>query len=816
MINNEIDETREVGQESADGSSINWQDIAGLCISKWYWFAISVVICLFFALAYLLRTSSVYTRSASVEIKDTKGGSSNMMSDVFSDMGLFNTTNNVNNEVIAFQSPALMLDVVKRLHLDVTYQQSGTFHRKLLYGKDLPVSVNFLNIIDNVGGSFEMVVNNNNVTLSDFQVDENEIAGGPIKFQLNDTVDSPLGKLTVKATPYFVSASTKEPIYVTRTGLYLTTDNYGNRLEVSLANKQATVINLSFSDISTQRAEEVLNTIINVYNENWIKDKNQIAVSTSNFINDRLGVIEQELGHVDSDISSFKTENMLPDAAAVTNIELQRSTEANKLTMEYNNQLSVARYIRNYIAGASATSGQLLPANSGIENTNVESLITQYNTLQLQRNSLVENSSEQNPLVQDYDQQLRSLKSSILNTIDNLIVSLNTRVRSSQASQSAANARIAANPMQAKYLLSVERQQKVKEELYLYLLQKREENELSQAFTAYNTRIVTPPTGSLYPTAPKRNVILLSAILLGFCIPLALIILKELLNVTVRGRKDIEKLTIPYIGEIPQAFEIKRTFLERLGLKRTSLEDEGKDYHKAIVVKDKSRDVINEAFRVVRANLEFMLGKDTDNKIIMSTSMNSGSGKTFLTMNMAVSLGIKGKRVIIVDLDLRQASISRYVDSPHHGVSDYLGGVVDEYNSLIVKGKVHEMVDMLPVGVLPPNPAELLYSDRLQTMLNELRQAYDYVFIDCPPVEIVADAAIINESADMTMFAIRAGLMIRDMLPEVQKFYNSKKYKNMALILNGTENSYGKHYGYRYGYSYGYGHYGSYHQKEKK
>jgi Mrp family chromosome partitioning ATPase len=194
------------------------------------------------------------------------------------------------------------------------------------------------------------------------------------------------------------------------------------------------------------------------------------------------------------------------------------------------------------------------------------------------------------------------------------------------------------------------------------------------------------------------------------------------------GAARISRTLRFFIGEIPQALNQKNVLERFLGLKRTSLEDEGKDYHKAIVVKDKSRDVINEAFRVVRANLEFMLGKDTDNKIIMSTSMNQGSGKTFLTMNMAVSLGIKGKRVIIVDLDLRKASISRYVDSPHHGVSDYLGGVVDEYNSLIVKGKAHEMVDMLPVGVLPPNPAELLYSDRLQTMLNELRQAYDYVF----------------------------------------------------------------------------------------
>ena len=284
-------------------------------------------------------------------------------------------------------------------------------------------------------------------------------------------------------------------------------ENCSQNLTVSLSDEKATVINLSYVDVCIQRAEDLLNTLISVYNENWVKDKNQIAVSTSMFINDRLGVIEGELGNVDENISSFKSEHLLPDVQAASNLYMTQSSETSSKILALNTQLSMARYIRGYLTSSNGQN-QLLPANSGLESANIEKQISDYNAMQLQRNSLVANSSEQNPLVQDLDQSLKALRGAVVISIDNLITSLNTQIRSLQQNEKETTGKIAASPDQAKYLLSVERQQKVKEALYLFLLQKREENELSQAFTAYNTRIITPPTGKLEPTAPiKRNIL---------------------------------------------------------------------------------------------------------------------------------------------------------------------------------------------------------------------------------------------------------------------------------------------------------------------
>jgi tyrosine-protein kinase Etk/Wzc len=339
-------------------------------------------------------------------------------------------------------------------------------------------------------------------------------------------------------------------------------------------------------DVCIQRAEDLLNTLIAVYNENWVKDKNQIAVSTSMFINDRLGVIEGELGNVDENISSFKSEHLLPDVQAASNLYMTQSSETSSKILALNTQLSMARYIRGYLTSSNGQN-QLLPANSGLESTNIEKQISDYNAMQLQRNSLVANSSEQNPLVQDLDQSLKALRGAVVISIDNLITSLNTQIRSLQQNEKETTGKIAASPDQAKYLLSVERQQKVKEALYLFLLQKREENELSQAFTAYNTRIITPPTGKMIPTAPIKRNILLVAFTLGLLIPVVIIFLKENMDTAIRGRKDIEGLTLPFIGEIPQGGNRKR------GLFAPKKKE---DYH-LVVVKEKNRNVINEAFR---------------------------------------------------------------------------------------------------------------------------------------------------------------------------------------------------------------------------
>ena len=553
---------------------------------------------------------------------------------------------------------------------------------------------------------------------------------------------------------------------------------------------------MTFRDVCIQRAEDILNTVIAVYNENWIKDKNQIAVSTSMFINDRLGVIESELGHVDENISTFKSENLLPDVQAASQLYMTERSQAQSQILTLNTQLSMARYIRNYLTAASSRN-QLLPANSGLESANIESQISEYNTLQLQRNNLVANSSEQNPLVVDMDESLRSMRRSIVSSVDNLITTLNTQIHSLEKSDQRATERIAANPSQAKYLLSVERQQKVKESLYLFLLQKREENELSQAFTAYNTRVITPPTGSMIPTAPVKKNILLIGFALGLLIPVVIVFLQETLNTRVRGKKDLENLSIPFVGEIPLYGKIRRSGLFRK--KVTPLTET------RVVVKEGSRDVVNEAFRVLRTNLEFVSGENSKGQVILMTSFNPGSGKTFLTVNIAATLAIKGKRVLVIDGDLRRGSTSVYVGSPHHGLSNYLAGKVQRIEDVIVPASETVRFDVLPVGTIPPNPTELLAGERLETLFADFRTRYDYILIDCPPIEMVADTHIIGKYADRTIFVVRAGLLERSMLPELEALYTEHKFKNMSVLLNGTEGNGSYRYGYRYGYHYGYG-----------
>ncbi len=774
---------------------IRIQDLFYLCVNKWYWFVISLTVTIGVAIIYLLTTPPVYTRSASLLIKeDSKGNSLGDAAGLMGDFDLFQTNTNVNNEIQSLQSPAVMLDVVKRLHLDISYYTDGGFYKKVLYGSSCPYTVYFKDLQDNESVTFTIHPNQNGqMVLSDFSR-EGEDLDGEITIAVNDTVDSPVGKLVVKAGND--SATYHTPIYVSRTGYQDATRDYASNLSVALSDEKSTVINLSFKDVCIQRAEDVLNTVIAVYNENWIKDKNQIAVSTSAFISDRLGVIEQELGNVDENISSYKSEHLLPDVQAAASMYMEQSSETNAQILALNTQLSMARYIRNYLTNATSKN-QLLPANSGIESPGIEQQIANYNTTQLRRNDLVANSSEKNPLVVDMDQSLENMRHAIITSIDNHITTLNTQIRSLQQSERQTTERIAANPSQGKYLLSVERQQKVKEALYLFLLQKREENELSQAFTAYNTRIITPPSGSMIPTAPVKKNIALVAFALGILIPVVIIFIRANMNTKVRGRKDLESLSIPFVGEVPLA-----------GNGKTK-----KSAHapKEIIIRHGSRDIANEAFRVLRTNLEFILdAREEKDKasVTLLTSFNPGSGKTFLAMNIAATFALKGKKVLVVDGDLRHGSASAYVGSPQKGLSDYLGKRENNVDDLIVEKENYPGLFVLPVGTVPPNPTELLAEPRLAELIEKMRSRFDYIFIDCPPVDIVADTQIIEKLADRTVFIARAGLLERDMLQKLQNDYDTKRFKNMVLVLNGTiggSSRYGYKYGYKYGYAYGYG-----------
>ena len=788
-----VEKKTPVGKPADD--FIRIQDLWSMFVPKWYWFAISLFITLTIAVLYLLSTPPIYTRTAAILVKDnSKSSSSTSAMNDFSDLGIFKSNTNINNELLTLKSPTLMTEVVNRLGLNETFTIRKGLKNVDLY-KVSPVTITFCDKTE-VPLSFTIKFSSKEA----FAISELEISGEDIgetlSAQMGDSIQTPAGIMIVSPTQEFTDAFIGTSIRYVRGSVRAAVDTYSNALVAELGNEDATIINLSINDTSIRKAEDILNTLIEVYNENWIRDKNQIAVSTSQFISDRLGVIESELGHVDENISSYKSEHLLPDVQAASSLYMAQSAENNKELSTLNNQLSTAQYIRRELNTKQLD--QTLPANSGIVSANIETQISEYNNLVLDRNRLIANSSEKNPLVKNMASSLQSMQRTIIQSVDNLIVSLNTQIRSLRRQEEATTNRLASNPNHAKYLLSVERQQKVKEELYLYLLQKREENELSQAFTAYNTRLITAPRGSMFPTAPRKMNILLVAFAVGLLVPAVGIFMKENMNTKVRGRKDLENLSIPFIGEIPQYSGTKKKWWEFKHRKRQDM--------KIIVVNEGNRNIINEAFRVLRSNMDFMASKDNNQHVFVLTSFNPGSGKSFLAINIAISFAIKKKKILVIDGDLRHRTVSSYVDSPNKGLSDYLNNQIEDWKEIIVSYKGYTNLHILPIGTIPPNPTELLEDSKLSMLIEALRPEYDYIFIDCPPVDIVADAQIIEKWADRTIFVVRSGLLDRSMLSELENMYTGKRFKNLSMILNGTESTGGR-YGYRYGYHYGYASY---------
>ena len=780
-------------------SEVSFRDILVSCVSHWRWYVATIIIALVVAVLYIKKTQPVYKRGASIMVleRNDKPTVINELLNDYVDFGFFADNTNVYNVIAAVKSPDVMSEVVRMLSLDVAYTTRGTFYDKTLYGDELPVKVVFRDLDEDETASLSIgLTGDGTAEMSDFVKNGKSQSSPNLMCNVGQTVNTPLGRLTIERMPHYARAvAENDEIDVQKVDNATATSRFLGGLSVEIGDKKSTVLDLSYQDVSGKRAEDILSAVIDIYNKVWMKNRNQVMAGATHFLDERLAIIERELDNVDSDISKYKSENLLPDIEKAYSLSMERADKNSAMLLTLNTQLSVAGYMRDFIASG-ANSNQLIPVNVGLDNDKIDGLIDKYNALQLERNQLIASSSADNPLIQDMDRSLMQMRRSVLNSINNLMVSLSTHISHLQNYEQKTQTDISTNPTQAKVLLSVERQQKVKEALYLFLLQKREENQLAQSFNADNTQIVKSPTGSNVPLKPKKGMIMLIALVIGFGLPTAAIYMLETTNNKVRGRKDIEdNITAPFVGEIPLVEET-RTGLSALA--------PGKAKAYGVVVEHGNHDLVNEAFRIVRTNLEFLTASDGRSGVFMLTSFNSGSGKTFLTINIAVSLAIKEKRVLVIDGDLRTASISAYVDSPKLGLSNYLGCHIDDADSLVCRYEKCRGLDILPVGTIPPNPAELLASGRLEALLRHFSSQYDYIFIDCPPIDAVADTSIISRYADRSLFVVRAGLLERAMLVDLEKLYKSGRLKNLAVILNGTRSA-GTPYAYRYGYSYGYG-----------
>ncbi len=760
------------------------RELFSAIIRQWKWILLSLMICLGLAVLYLAWKPLGFTREAQVEIKeDGESGSTSALA-MFADLGIGNATNNLYNEMAYFESPDLMAQVIERLGLQTNYFMKKGLRTTVLYGSSQPINVTFETLSQNIGGSFKIKIDESGqIFLSKFKVKDKRVSFEQKRpFKFGESIMTPLGKIKIEKTPFFGKDKEEDDdkdytLFISRSSMKGAVKGWLAKLSVNELRKEASVVDLTIVDGSPRRAEDVLNTMIQVYNEDWILSKNEVALASSDFIDERLTSLSKELSDVDSEISDYKSDNQIPDLIASATINLNEEQNARTALMSLNNDLQLAKYLKDYVEKNDSPS-KTLPTNLGMQNQVLDAQITAHNALVRNRNSMVDASSVDNPLVQSIDAQIEDSRNSILASLDNQIKIISQEIASVNKEKLSFEKKLASNPEQARYLLSVERQQKVKESLYLYLLQKKEENQLNQAFTPYNTRIIARPNGDTDPTSPNAVAIILMAFIMGLAIPVGTIYVREISNTKVRDKNDLKGLSIPFLGEIPKV---------------NTKKFDDKDH--MVVVSPGNRNIVNEAYRVVRTNLNFMLDGEGSCPVVMLTSFNPGSGKSFIAINLAMALAIRGKKVLVIDGDMRRNSSSSFIGNPDAGLAQCLLGKATPAQA-IVKGRLHENLDILPGGKTPPNPTELLENGRLAPMIEELRKDYDVIFIDCPPIQMIADGRIFSTVCTNTIFVLRVGLFERGLLSELENVYRSKEYNNMCLLLNGTEGagSYG-HYG---------------------
>lgn len=782
-----------------DEGSLNLSDIWNLGLEivwdhKW-WYVASVLLCIGIGLVYLYRTPDTYLRTAKVIIDESdQDAALRSIGTLAAGAVRMQAGTSVANEIQALASPDLMQSVVERLHLETRYVRNEFLRDVELY-TGTPLEMRLAGDNPQSYFSFEAdQISDSTLILRDFVIGPgSEKIRTEIECNYRDTVMTPAGRIILYPTSR--SPNREERIRISWNNSMSVAKNYVRKLSVGRSGKESTVVQLSFEDNFPSRATNILSTLIDIYNEEWVRTQNESARNTSAFINERLVIIEKELGGIENDLRQYKEVNKLTNMDAISRAYIDETSEYAAKDFEVSNQLSVAQYIKDYLNNP-VNESALIPANLGLTTGNVETQIAEYNNLILQRDRLSTGSGKNNPLITDLNNSIASLRSAILRSVDNSIATLQLQAQKIQAQESQIMARIALNSGQELQLLSIQRQQMVKESLYIFLLQKREENELAALVNVGNTRLIERPEGSAAPIAPNKMLILAFCLLVGLGIPFGIILLKRISDNTVKSKTDFSDIPMPFLGEIP--LSAKRN---HLGYVRKAAKFNNKNCR--IIVEAGKRDMMNEAFRVLRTNFDIVVEKKPSTAFVaMLTSFHPNAGKTFIIQNLAACMSLKKVNVLILDLDLRKATVSKALGCGHTGLAAYLNGKADDIESLT--DAVSPGLYVLPVGNLPPNPTELLLGERFEKMIAYLRNRYDYIFIDCPPIDIVADAAIVTKFVDMTIFTVRAGMLDKRMIPALDELYDSGRFRRMALILNGVDmesRGYGS-YGYRYGYEY--------------
>ena len=784
---------------------VNLIDVIYYLIGNWYWFVLCIILSLIIAYARYSRMTFVYSSDVTAFIKNSGDEIRSARLDTYNNM--INTIS-VSNEQLQLKSMTIMTEVVKALDADVYYTDHIKFRDVELYTSLSPVRVSFDREKDDPG-TFNVDV----VPLDAHNIRLHSESGSHT-VALGDTISLGAGRVVFNRTERYTPKEYGHRIQIRKIPINWAVSAYISRLSVS-AEKQ--IIRLRELDYNAQRAADIINTLVIKYNEASIREKNRVAVNTERFINERLQIIERELGGVESTLADFKSSNQLMDVSEAASMYLSDSRDYSADLVNVETQLSISNYLKDYII-KSAETHQMIPANMGLGDSNIDQVISQYNDLILRRETLVAASSTESPAVKQAENSLNTLRYNILGLIQNLQTSLDIQKRDLTERERSAIQKFSAMPSKELQMLEIQRQQSIKQDLYLFLLNKREENALSQAMADDNLRVIDPAWANYEPAAPQRMKIALLALLIGILIPAVILIARLFLDTKIRTRKEIEEnIDVPFLAEIPLNKEYKHIIF------KTGKHKHGANKPSPFVYDPNSHSIFTEAMRMMCTNLSFLDPDSTPPMVIATTSYSSSSGKTFVTANMAACLADAQKRVVLIDTDMRKRSMSSAFELKHKtlGLSNYLYDPDVKLENILYKD-ARPGIDFIPSGPTPPNPTELLARPRLEELIKLLRKSYDYILLDGVPIQMLADPLVMNRVVDTNLFILRSGQLDRRILPQLDELNEKRHLHNMAIVFNGPQvkrrhgygfGSYG--YGYGYGYGAGYGYYGDDEKKKK-
>lgn len=793
--NNQLNSPNKEEQEE----SINLRALLMKYLIYWPWFIASVIVCLGCAFLYLRFQTPVYNTTAAVLIKETDPRSKAMTQAngavaALQDISGFSMTSNFDNEVEILKSRTLIKKVVSELGLYIQHSKDQTFGYDIPLYRNTPVKVYITpEEAEKLQGGARLKMTytpEGKLSLTTKYMLNQEEAEITASFDsLPAVLPTPIG---VFSFTHNDSTKLEKPIKlnVWVASPTAVAQSYAQNLSVSPTSKTTTIAQLSLKNSHKQRAVDFINRLVAIYNQDANDEKNEVAEKTAEFIEERIGIINAELGAAENQLATFKQQAGLTDLSSDAQLALQESSKYEQLRVENATQIQLVEFLKTYI-NKEENANEVLPANVGLKDQNLSTVIEQYNTMIIERKRLLRTSSESNPAIINMNTGIEAMRRSVQTTVESVLKGLYITKADIDKQTSKFEARINKAPQQEKEFLTIARQQEIKAALYTMLLQKREENAITLASTATNGRIIEEALASSAPIAPKKMMIAFAALIIGLGFPVGLIFLRDLLKYKIESREDVQKIThAPIIGELP----------------RCDVKTSG-----SIVIQENKNNLMEECFRGLRTNLLFMLEKGQ--QVILFSSTQPGEGKSFVAGNTAASLAFLGKKVLIMGMDIRKPGLNKVFRLSNRavGITNYLS---DPENTnlfdTIQHSDISPNLDILPGGPVPPNPTELVAREHLDHAIEELKKHYDYIILDTAPIAMIADTAIIGRVADLCIYVCRADITPKEGFEYINILQKERKFKKIATVINDIDmskrkHSYGYGYGRKYGYGYGYG-----------